>query len=878
MRFILTWLFSIALAASVQAAPRGKFISPTGRASLNLGAGDITSQSYTNLWWITSISFAGTNSPAALDQYAFPVRNFSGIITYNLGSTFSTTGPWTWSWDAGRSCFNVTFLKVGTATNIPAGVTVTNNGSGNLTVQGNCGTAGSITINWADTGGTVAQFNGTYTSWNLNTTGRFAMVRNSDLAAYNAGIYWTPEMVYLIGSLHPESLRLMGVNVLNFNIWTNVANFQYRKTTSSITFSDVSYPPGTRCGGGANFCTMAVASGQVTSAAADDTSLAGWVDGEQIMGSLAANVPSMAISGVVSNGGNCQYTVASTANLSAGMPIYVTFINGATECNSQVPTTILTVDSATQFTANLPKGASTYTNGGYVGYQKLTITGKAGGAKLIANFTGTPIGSTFDSLSSGTVTFNYNAVLDKVIAVNSGIGNAPPLEAQVQLANLVGANFWYNFPTFATNAYVTSAANLIYANLNPSLKGIFEYSNECWNFGQGCAQYAVQMGWVLGLTTNAAGPYTSLRVRQIHGLVSASNWSAALSRLERVYCDQAVGNPVGNMNGSALVSPGNAAYQAYVGGAAVNYNTSPNRPIDFTDTICYAPYVGGGAALSGQSPDMGNFAPSTNDAATLNQIVASTNAGNNNAASSLIDQLIRGDLGSRVQTVTATGTTFTTPLAHNFSVNDNVRFTVAGGTTYSGLDTRVTYSVLSTPTTTTFTAGAVTAGSVGAAVNAGTAGSGTTSVSDLANGQQLNIFASMSWEYTKWQGYSISGFSPVPAPGNPNVRWYEGALEPTAPSTAQCTAISINSTDCGTLATAVTNWKSSAYAAPTQLYYFQAFTGAAAGTITTGAMSKSTAPSNLVLQGGSLYAYNANSSYVAPSLYQMYYGFQQFGP
>jgi hypothetical protein len=45
------------------------------------------------------------------------------------------------------------------------------------------------------------------------------------------------------------------------------------------------------------------------------------------------------------------------------------------------------------------------------------------------------------------------------------------------------------------------------------------------------------------------------------------------------------------------------AGRAFVGGGQ-SYGVSPNRPIDFTDAICYAPYASG-TALDGQSIDAG---------------------------------------------------------------------------------------------------------------------------------------------------------------------------------------------------------------------------------------------------------------------------------
>ena len=84
---------------------------------------------------------------------------------------------------------------------------------------------------------------------------------------------------------------------------------------------------------------------------------------------------------------------------------------------------------------------------------------------------------------------------------------------------------------------------------------------------------------------------------------------------------------------------------------------------------------------------------------------------------------------NRIQSITASGTTFTTVSAHNLAVNDYVRFFVTGGTSYSGINPLQAYKILTTPTTTTFTVGLVQdTGSISSAVNAGSAGTGSVSV------------------------------------------------------------------------------------------------------------------------------------------------------
>jgi hypothetical protein len=813
---IIAALICCALSAVPASAAMHGSAGSVGKAQLNLGAGDQTAQTFINLFHSSTMLFSAPSQQAALDADGFPVNNFSGVIGGIAGNYYgaptrvlSTTGPWTLGWEAGRSCFRLNFNETVTFTNL------TNATSPNTSViQGDCAHAGSVTVTFADASIFQFQLDGVnYSHWNSNATGKFYLIRASDQIAYNNGIFWTPEAVSLIKNLHPESIRPMGWNVVNgsgtggngADTGTNVVNWGYRKQTTAFSFVDgSSFPPGMRCGGATSFCTITVSNGDLTAAAAADTNLSGWTDGEQIGGNVASQVGGLSITGMSAPGGNCTFTVSSTAGMTAGQPVLIQLAGGATECNGR--TTIQSVIDSTHFSTPASQ-TNAYTSGGIVGYQTLSITGKSGGAKLITNCVGGAVGVLYgDVITAGSGTFTYNSVLDSVLYCWHGISNAVPLEAQVQLANLVNANFWYNIPTWASNDFVTNTANTIYSNLNTNLKLIVEWANEIFNNVQGQTFYAAQMGTALGLTTINAFDYSgfqSLRVRQINGnLLPASSWSAAMSRLERLYCFQG-GYPstqfnADPMSGIALISPGTTAYQNYVGGSSVDYNTYPNRPIDFTESICYAPYITGGTAFSGQSSDSGvGFAPTIYDASTLNTAISDWNGGNEAGAIALVDQSVRGDLMTRVQTVSATGTTFTTPAAHNFSVNDAVRFTVSGGTQYSNISLVTPYIVLSTPTSKTFTVGQYTNGITSLAVNAGSAGSGTMSVGDLGatvggyNVNSQSIFTMAGMEFQQYQYRVTNNFSPAPVTGSPEIRMYEGALMVTGPSATQAGSIGV---------------------------------------------------------------------------------------
>lgn len=815
-KFIRVFVIAILVAfplfaeAGINNPSSGSVVIPAvGNAQINLGLGEWTAQMSVNLFNGSIIALSGGATPAALDADGYPVQNFTGTVGGSLGyidQTLATTGPWIFSWPAGRSFFKMNFFAPATITNAVHATVVNGAGSGNPSIIGD-GSAGSVTINWNTTGAVNFNFDGTYAgNYASNTTGTMALYRSSDAVAFAAGEYFTPEFIAMIKNLHPRAIRPMGWNLPRASaVDSNETTWGYRRKITSFSFIEptTNFPPGTRAGGATSFGTVSVAAGAYTAAAAADTPLGGWVNGETLTGNNASTTGVMTVTGAAANAGNVQLTVASTTGLTAGKPVKIAIVNGTTEANGLH--TVLSVDSGTTFTINVAfVHAFSSSPASAVGYQSLTITGKTGGSKLIINNLGTPIGAGFtsdqNSILSGNATYVYDSVLDAVLYTSGGVSLAPPLEAQVQLANRVNANFWYNIPTWAVDDYVTNAANLVFSNLNSNLKFEVEYSNEMWNSGQYAFFWAGARATALGLTTNL--DYQGLRLRQIHGnLLPASSWGTAMSRLERLYMFQG-GTGFGDtsisgfMNGQNLVSPGTAAYQTFVGGSAVNYNTAPNRPIDFTDAIGYAPYAQG-LGLGGQSPDAGS-APVAADAPTLQSIATNYNAGGAGitTAIALIDDMVKQGRNG-VQNVTASGTTFTTPLAHGYSISDLQRFDVTGGTTYSGLNTKVLYIVDTVPTTATFTIKPIINGVIGSTVNAGSAGSGTTTV----GGSGTNVFQSnfnlQSGVYTKWEAMATTLSANVGRPGTMSalkMEWYEGALEPTAPTAQQLIAVGVTDT------------------------------------------------------------------------------------
>ena len=79
-----------------------------------------------------------------------------------------------------------------------------------------------------------------------------------------------------------------------------------------------------------------------------------------------------------------------------------------------------------------------------------------------------------------------------------------PLEIMVKLANIVGADPWFNLPHRANDEYVREYARYVSANLKPTLKAYIEYTNEAWNGVFSQTHHIQRMGAHLGLDQNKA--------------------------------------------------------------------------------------------------------------------------------------------------------------------------------------------------------------------------------------------------------------------------------------------------------------------------------------------------------------------------------------
>ncbi|PID34093.1 MAG: hypothetical protein CR976_02095, partial [Thiotrichales bacterium] len=78
-----------------------------------------------------------------------------------------------------------------------------------------------------------------------------------------------------------------------------------------------------------------------------------------------------------------------------------------------------------------------------------------------------------------------------------------PLEIQVELANRMQADGWFNLPHAADDEYVRNFATYVRDNLDPGLKAYVEYTNEVWNTSFSHSEYTQKKGIEAGHSINS---------------------------------------------------------------------------------------------------------------------------------------------------------------------------------------------------------------------------------------------------------------------------------------------------------------------------------------------------------------------------------------
>jgi len=742
---------------------------------------------------------------------------FNGTLAGNVGISFPNSGFWTNTQYELRfpAGFQGTLHFNANATSCTANVNVTVSGctgSGPTDFSPTTNAGGSVQFTTNSTQLSAFWLGGVTYAHTAGT--KLSLYRVSDKTAYQAGAIWTPELIARKIDFHAKTNREMQIMQFGASGFNGETNWKYRTSPTSFGWQSNHYPPSLWSGGSGTSGAI-TGTNQYTAAAATDTPLSGWVNGEQIIGAVAnASAGQIAVSGAVNNGsGLCRLT-ASTTNITTGQAVNVINLFNSdgtvkTGCNGVFNATVIN-STTLDLQASTFNGTGYLANSGFVGIQTLTITGKTGGAKFIVDVTGLPRNALFLStvVGAGLGTFTYDDVLDVVKYNQNGIGSsAAPIEAVINLSNSTNANIWANVPPWATDDYVNNWGANICSGLNPWLFFYQEYSNELWNPGFPQWQWALRRGLAFGWVASggqANEGWVGLRFRQIAGnlIPAIPSCAARMSTIRRVLAYQGGGDPtqVTNLFGGAQLNTttGNALYCTYTGGTwsgsscsgGSNYSVKPNRPIDVAESEAPAPYVGGVNLCTG--PDVGCTLDTTN--APFYQALANAwEAGNTAAAIALVDNDFR-QATTLNQTVTAAGSTFTTPSAHGFSSGQfgtYVLFTTTG-TLPTGLALNTLYNVTSTPTSNTFTVRGLVNGFPAGSNITVSGGSGTMSVGSSSQ-RNLMWMANAWYPFFENNAAAFDGDRPA-GMANVRVEWYEGNIELQGPATPSvCTTMGVTS-------------------------------------------------------------------------------------
>jgi hypothetical protein len=820
----------------------------------------------------TSYIFGAGDTPALLDADGYPNGTITTSIGFNIIFANQTTNngstQWVLKWPSTRT-IAVLHINNSISTVSASGCTVTNSGA-TRNVNGSAGNACRLVFTW---GGDPGNLSFTFNPGSYGGSGEICLCRASDEAVYDAGggsSYYMPEYAALLQKTQAKFYRAMG-ETHNGGTVTNLSRWNYRNTPASFSWQSTQFPPG--AWGGTISGTDAYTVTAPTDAPASLT------DGQVIQGTVTNASTVISISGAVSNGGNVQLTVNSSATLSPSQQIWVVFVVGTTEANGFQ--TILTVDDGTHITINVPF-VHAYTSGGKIGTQTLTVSGTGYPVKFIADNTSVEPPTTAIAAGSNA-TFVYNSLAGLWVYTSGGITQSTPIEVLVARSNISDSGLWYTWPDMVDDDFVTRTVTYVRDNLSAGFWN--ELGNETWNNAFPQFFWAASRGRALGWSDGSAQSWwgwQGLRSRQIHGS-AALIWTATRSRstLHNVIAFQAFGSTSATksnlLEGSQLNGATFPLYLAYVGGVDPGYNTAPNRPVDLADTISYAPYTGGANFLA---TDLGLYSTSNIGQATFLQNLVNLYetglAADHATALALMDNDFRqGTLNT--QTVTIGGGDTFTISGTNYSSGQRVVFTTTD-TIFTGISLNTVYFVVS-PSGSTFK---VSLTSGGSAVTGISGGAGTQSVGAL---DRATIMGTASQVFMPWETVAASydaaraGFTPTMP--NLQVESYEGGWSPVAPTSVQCTTIGVTTPSAATasadLAQLLLDYKNSTqpnYGREMIRTQFRAFMGTQPAYPGFNALPHSATPCHFLLTGGGPYAMLPDNAFSTP--FQTFYGFQIF--
>lgn len=567
------------------------FTYPAGRAFINgFSASDFPFKNF--ILGRGSIS-AGTYAyPGNLNANGLPIAQPTTTIAGNFFWPSSYTGRWKVAF-TGTGRFLIGFggsanqITVHSGGLYVLGLTPTDSGtvSFNLIVDG---TNPVVEFSYTGTQPTTPSFQfpnaGTYSGMDKLIVCRSTAPYTNDLADVQSEVVancFNADFLSALSALHLRGYRPMDWSANNNS---NVTRAAYLPQTGYNAFNE-RWVPGAWAG---------VTSGTDTYTASAATDTPGsFTDGEIAQVQFGNARTTMAITGAANNGaGLIRLQVASTATLSTNQWITVDSYSTSGGGNQGGGLWKITVIDATHLDLIQTFGAqpsvfgAAYSSGGTIGVATLDV-GSRGAKPIVNSYGGATNGSAVPAITANVLaTVVYDLTFDAWLFTAGGLNGGVSVEIQVALANKLGIDLWYNVPHLMNDAGVTTIVNYIKANLNSARTCWLEFSNEVWNFIFSQTLYLWNRAYALGIpNTNAEREYGgyALRMRQVMGLATTAWGGNTIPALKRIMGVQFFGSTTNN-----------DTYR-FKGGdlSSVGYNAAPNRPIDYSDVISYAPYYSG---------------------------------------------------------------------------------------------------------------------------------------------------------------------------------------------------------------------------------------------------------------------------------------------
>jgi hypothetical protein len=202
--------------------------------------------------------------------------------------------------------------------------------------------------------------------------------------------------------------------------------------------------------------------------------------------------------------------------------------------------------------------------------------------------------------TNGKLESNWNErrlITDPTFASNDGNTSGIPWEYVALLANEVQRDIWINIPAHASDDYIIQIAQLLLANVDPSLYIYYEYSNEVWNWQFEQATYNLKMANTSVVIDN--DPY-NLNYDMVNntGYWAWRRTAYMCKHIADLFKTVFGNDQVGNGKRVRPILSGQVSYPAPIEEGLQYIENVFGPPADFFHAIAGAPYFGIGGGFN----------------------------------------------------------------------------------------------------------------------------------------------------------------------------------------------------------------------------------------------------------------------------------------